>query len=83
MKQLGDRDKAHIKQVEVINVNISQVSEESQQWISKNMSEEYAESKNAKNEIHVGGQSKRKHQITYLAQQVMKKLESSRFIYLI
>ncbi|VVC34244.1 Proline-rich protein PRCC [Cinara cedri] len=69
LKQLGDREKTHIKQVDVINVNMSQVLEESQQWMSKNISEEYAEGKKAKDEIHAGGQSKRKHQITYLAQQ--------------
>lgn len=71
MKQLGDRDKTHIKQVEVINVNMSQVLEESQQWLQKNMTEEYAESKNVSSDINITGQSKRKHQITYLAQQVI------------
>lgn len=71
MKQLGDRDKTHIKQVEVINVNMSQVMEESQQWLQKNITEEYAESKNVGSDINVTGQSKRKHQITYLAQQVI------------
>lgn len=74
MKQLGDRDKAPIKQVEVINVSMSGMTDESQLWIGNNMSEEYAQSKNARNEIHVGGHSKRKHQITYLAQQVMIKI---------
>lgn len=48
---------------------MSQVMEESQQWLQKNMSEEYAESRNV-NDINITGQSKRKHQITYLAQQV-------------
>jgi len=70
LKQLGDREKTHIKQVEVINVNMNQVLEESQQWLQKNMTEEYAESKNVGSDINVTGQSKRKHQITYLAQQV-------------
>uniref|UniRef100_A0A2S2QAL8 Proline-rich protein PRCC n=1 Tax=Sipha flava TaxID=143950 RepID=A0A2S2QAL8_9HEMI len=69
LKQLGDRDKTCIKQVEVINVNMSQVLEESQQWLQKNLTEEYAESKNVGSDINVTGQSKRKHQITYLAQQ--------------
>ncbi|XP_050520982.1 uncharacterized protein LOC126894194 [Daktulosphaira vitifoliae] len=69
LKQLGDRDKNLIKQVEVINVNMSQVLEESQQWLQKNMTEEYAESRNVNSDINVTGQSKRKHQITYLAQQ--------------
>lgn len=71
MKQLSDRDKTHIKQVEVINVNMNQVMEESQQWLQKNLTEEYAESKNISSDINITGQSKRKHQITYLAQQVM------------
>lgn len=71
MKQLSDRDKTNIKQVEVINVNMSQVMEESQQWLQKNMTEEYAESKNVGSDINITGQSKRKHQITYLAQQVI------------
>lgn len=73
LKQLGDRDKTQIKQVEVINVNMSQVMEESQQWLQKNITEEYAESKNVGSDINITGQSKRKHQITYLAQQVTKK----------
>lgn len=71
LKQLSDRDKTNIKQVEVINVNMSQVMEESQQWLQKNMTEEYAESKNVSSDINITGQSKRKHQITYLAQQVI------------
>lgn len=50
---------------------MSQVMEESQQWLQKNLSEEYAESKNVGSDINVTGQSKRKHQITYLAQQVI------------
>lgn len=50
---------------------MSQVLEESQQWLQKNMTEEYAESKNVGSDINVTGQSKRKHQITYLAQQVI------------
>ncbi|XP_050422175.1 proline-rich protein PRCC [Adelges cooleyi] len=68
LKQLGDRDRNPIKQVDVINVNMSQVMEDSQQWLQKNMTEEYAESRNM-GDINVTGQSKRKHQITYLAQQ--------------
>lgn len=71
LKQLSDRDKTNIKQVDVINVNMSQVMEESQQWLQKNMTEEYAESKNVSSDINITGQSKRKHQITYLAQQVI------------
>lgn len=72
LKQLSDRaGKARIKQVDVINVNMSQVLEESQQWLQKNMTEEYAESKNVGSDINVTGNSKRKHQITYLAQQVI------------
>lgn len=51
-----------------------QVLEESQQWLQKNMTEEYAESKNVSSDINISGQSKRKHQITYLAQQVMRKM---------
>lgn len=51
---------------------MSQVLEESQQWLQKNMTEEYAESKNVGSDINVTGQSKRKHQITYLAQQVIR-----------
>lgn len=50
-----------------------QVMEESQQWLQKNITEEYAESKNISSDINISGQSKRKHQITYLAQQVMMK----------
>lgn len=69
LKQLSDPSKTQIKQVEVINVNMRQVLEESQQWLQKNMTEEYAESKNVSSDINVSGQSKRKHQITYLAQQ--------------
>lgn len=77
MKQLSDRDKkTRIKQVDVINVNMSQVMEESQQWLQKNMSEEYAESKNVSSDINITGQSKRKHQITYLAQQVIIKIQN-------
>lgn len=73
MKQLSDPSKTQIKQVEVINVDMRQVLEESQQWLQKNMTEEYAESKNVSSDITISGQSKRKHQITYLAQQVMMK----------
>jgi len=70
LKQLSDRDKkTRLKQVDVINVNMSQVMEESQQWLQKNITEEYAESKNVSSDINITGQSKRKHQITYLAQQ--------------
>jgi len=69
LKQLGDRDKTSIKQVDVINVNMSEVLGESQQWLQKNLTEEYAESKNVGSDINITGQSKRKHQITYLAQQ--------------
>lgn len=47
--------------------------EESQQWLQKNLTEEYAESKNIGSDINITGQSKRKHQITYLAQQVIYK----------
>lgn len=72
MKQLSDPSKTQIKQVEVINVDMRQVLEESQQWLQKNMTEEYAESKNVSSDINISGQSKRKHQITYLAQQVMR-----------
>lgn len=75
LKQLSDRDKkTHLKQVDVINVNMSQVMEESQQWLQKNITEEYAESKNVSSDINITGQSKRKHQITYLAQQVIIKI---------
>jgi len=73
LKQLSDPSKTQIKQVEVINVDMRQVLEESQQWLQKNMTEEYAESKNVSSDINISGQSKRKHQITYLAQQVMMK----------
>ncbi|XP_025199601.1 proline-rich protein PRCC [Melanaphis sacchari] len=69
LKQLSDPGKTQIKQVEVINVDMRQVLEESQQWLQKNMTEEYAESKNVSSDINISGQSKRKHQITYLAQQ--------------
>jgi len=72
LKQLSDPSKTQIKQVEVINVDMRQVLEESQQWLQKNMTEEYAESKNVSSDINISGQSKRKHQITYLAQQVMR-----------
>jgi len=71
LKQLGDRDKSSIKQVDVIDVNMSRVLEESQQWLQKNITEEYAESKNIGSDISITGHSKRKHQITYLAQQVI------------
>lgn len=71
MKQLSDPSKTQIKQVDVINVDMRQVMEESQQWLQKNITEEYAESKNISSDINISGQSKRKHQITYLAQQVM------------
>jgi len=73
LKQLGDRDKTSIKQVDVINVNMSRVLDESQKWLQKNMTEEYAESKNVSSDLNITGQSKRKHQITYLAQQVIMK----------
>ncbi|XP_060851437.1 proline-rich protein PRCC [Rhopalosiphum padi] len=69
LKQLSDPGKTQIKQVEVINVDMRQVMDESQQWLQKNMTEEYAESKNVSSDINISGQSKRKHQITYLAQQ--------------
>lgn len=76
MKQLSDPSKTQIKQVDVINVDMRQVMEESQQWLQKNITEEYAESKNISSDINISGQSKRKHQITYLAQQViMKKID--------
>jgi len=71
LKQLSDPSKTQIKQVDVINVDMRQVMEESQQWLQKNITEEYAESKNISSDINISGQSKRKHQITYLAQQVM------------
>jgi len=73
LKQLSDPGKTQIKQVEVINVDMRQVMDESQQWLQKNMTEEYAESKNVSSDINISGQSKRKHQITYLAQQVMTR----------
>jgi len=73
LKQLSDPSKTQIKQVDVINVDMRQVMEESQQWLQKNITEEYAESKNISSDINISGQSKRKHQITYLAQQVMMK----------
>lgn len=73
MKQLSDPSKSKIKQVEVINVDMRQVMEETQQFLQKNMTEEYAESKNVSSDINISGQSKRKHQITYLAQQVIMK----------
>jgi len=73
LKQLSDPGKTQIKQVEVINVDMRQVMEESQQWLQRNMTEEYAESKNVSSDIKISGQSKRKHQITYLAQQVMMR----------
>ncbi|XP_060868100.1 proline-rich protein PRCC [Metopolophium dirhodum] len=69
LKQLSDPSKTQIKQVDVINVDMRQVMEESQQWLQKNITEEYAESKNISSDINISGQSKRKHQITYLAQQ--------------
>lgn len=62
---------------------MSQVLEESQQWLQKNMTEEYAESKNVGSDINVTGQSKRKHQITYLAQQVILILLTNEMFYIL